>query len=73
MVADQNANARAHALSRRRTFALVSEDPPTVRYEGELWLICPVDGFWCAHTRSSTGWAQDVMDIHVQIKHRSFT
>jgi len=51
-------------------------EPPSVRYENEVWLVCPMKGFDCARVpryRFGEQWAADVMAVHVAIHHRRWT
>jgi hypothetical protein len=44
-----------------------------VAYHGEIWIVCPVNGFDCARIpRHPYGelWGSDVMAVHVAIHHR---
>jgi hypothetical protein len=54
-------------------WALLTHDPPTVLWENEIWLVCPLRGFNCARVpRDLFGeeWGTDVMAVHVAIHHR---
>ncbi|TDV40114.1 hypothetical protein [Actinophytocola oryzae] len=69
--------ARAPALA-SAPGRIVCKEPLTVWYEGTLWLTCPVEGWNCARIeRFGTGtteeWAQDVMDVHVDVRHKRWT
>lgn len=58
-----------------RTWTVASKDPPTERFEGEVWLVCPLKGFDCARVprdRFGKEWATDVMAVHVAISHRTW-
>jgi hypothetical protein len=47
---------------------------PQVDIGDQTWLVCPVGGWKCARTSLVVGeaWANDAMDVHVQLRHTSW-
>jgi hypothetical protein len=60
-----------------RAWTVLKTDPPTaVDEDGVVWLVCPVGGPECARierTRFSAQFGEDVIAVHVQLSHRSWS
>lgn len=57
----------------KRPWIPLTRDPPSVLFENEIWLVCPLKGFDCARIRRDPfgeEWAADAMSVHVDIYHR---
>lgn len=51
----------------------ISNDPPAVLLDGDVWLVCPQFGFNCGRVPQQPfgeRWAADVIAVHVAIHHR---
>jgi hypothetical protein len=63
--------------SQGRGWTVLRTDPPTaVDQQGVVWLVCPVEGPECARierARYSAQFGEDVMAVHVQIRHRPWS
>ncbi|MFL6123733.1 hypothetical protein [Actinophytocola sp.] len=58
------------------SWVALTHDPPSVHFEDEAWLVCPLNGFDCARVprdRFGEEWAADVMAVHVAISHRRWS
>jgi hypothetical protein len=53
----------------------ISNDPPAVLLDGEVWLVCPLRGFDCARVPQQPfgeSWGLDVLAVHVALHHRTW-